>query len=461
MRFLRDRFLISVVIITATVISGMFIFHRQVNKGIQSDIASENALLVIQVPAPSQEPAPAATAGKININTASVKELDTLPYIGYRRAQAIIAGRPYASIEEITKVPRIGPKIYQKLKDFIIVSGAAPLAPSQEPVPVEEPAVEEKPVEVKVEEVAPPAKSPALVMKKIDTDGDGIPDTFVIKGEPGAPPTTLAKRAAKRKKTAEGKVVPRIGNLRVTFIDVGQGDGCLIQTPGGKNIIIDGGRPGQGQKVVSLLRGKGIRRIDCVVATHPDMDHIGGLIAVLNSFEIGVVLDIGHPHTTRTYEDFLETIEEKNISYRIMKRGDALDWGEEVSVQVLNPPKELHGSKNEDSIVLRLVYGKISFLFTGDIGRPAEEDLVTTYHKNLRTTILKCPHHGSRYSSTSPFLEEVRPEVVIISVGRNSYGHPTEEAMDRYREIGTKIYRTDIDGNITVTSDGRSYQVRR
>ena len=384
MQFLRDRFLISVVIITATVILGMSILHRQVNKGIQSDIASENALLVVQVPAPSQEP-----------------------------------------------------------------------------TPVEAPAVEEKPVEVEVEETAPPAKTPSLVMEKIDTDEDGIPDTFVIKGEPSAAPTTLAKRAVKRKKTAEGKVVPRIGNLRVTFIDVGQGDGCLIQTPGGKNIIIDGGYPGPGRKVVSLLKRKGIKRIDCVVATHPDMDHIGGLIAVLNSFEIGEVLDIGYPHTTRAYEDFLKTIEKKNINYRIMRRGDALDWGEEVSVQVLNPPEELHSDKNNNSIVLRLVYGKISFLFTGDIEKRAEKELVNTYHKNLRTTILKCPHHGSRHSSSSRFLEEVRPEVVIISVGNNSYGHPTEEAMDRYREVGTKIYRTDIDGNITVTSDGRSYQVRR
>jgi beta-lactamase superfamily II metal-dependent hydrolase len=363
----------------------MFIFHRQVNKGIQSDIDSENALLVVQVPAPSQEPGP-----------------------------------------------------------------------------VEALAVEEKPVEVKIEKTAPQAKTPSLVMKKIDTDEDGIPDTFVIKGEPRAAPTALAKRAVKEKKSAEGKIVFQGQNLRVTFIDVGQGDSCLIQTPGGKNIIIDGGYPGQGRKVISLLKRKGIRRIDCVVATHPDMDHIGGLIAVLDKFEIGEVLDIGHPHTTRTYEDFLKTIEEKNINYRIMRREDALDWGEKVSVQVLNPPKELHGSKNEDSIVLRLVYGKISFLFTGDIGRQAEEDLVNTYHKNLRTTILKCPHHGSRYSSTFRFLEEVRPEVVVISAGRdNPYGHPKEEVLDRYREVGTKIYRTDIDGNIIVTSDGRSYQVRR
>lgn len=372
MRFLRDRFLISVVVVTATVISVMFIFQRQVNRGIQPDIASKSTPLVVQVPA-------------------------TL----------------------------------------------------QEPVPVEAPISD------------PPDKTPSLVVEKFDTDGDGIPDTFVIKGEPRAAPVSV-KRAAKKKKTAEGKVVPLIGNLRVTFIDVGQGDSCLIQTPGGKNIIIDGGYPDQGRKVVSLLKRKGIRRIDCVVATHPDMDHIGGLIAVLNSFEIGEVLDIGHPHTTPTYETFLRIIVEKNINYRIMRREDALDWGEEVSVQVLNPPKELHGSNNEDSIVLRLVYGKISFLFTGDIGSLAEEDLVNTYHKNLRTTILKCPHHGSHYSSTFPFLEEVRPEVVIIGVGRdNLYGHPTEEALDRYREVGTKIYRTDIDGNITVTSDGKRYQVRK
>ena len=385
MQFLRDRFLISVVIITATVILGMSILHRQVNKGIQSDIASENALLVVQVPAPSQEPAP-----------------------------------------------------------------------------VEAPAVEEKPVEVEVEETAPPAKTPSLVMEKVDTDEDGILDTFVIKGEPGVAPTTLAKRAGQEKKSAEGKIVSQGQNLRVTFIDVGQGDGCLIQTPGGKNIIIDGGYSNQGQKVVSLLRGRGIRKIDCVVATHPDGDHIGGLIALLNKFEIGEVLDIGIPHTTRTYEDFLKTIEKKNINYRIMRRENALDWGEEVSVQVLNPPEELHDGNNNNSIVLRLVYGKVSFLFTGDIEKRAEKELVNTYHKSLRTTILKCPHHGSRHSSSSRFLEEVIPEVVVISAGRdNRYGHPTEEAMDRYREIGTKIYRTDISGNITVTSDGKSYQVRR
>ncbi len=384
MRFLRDRFLILAVVVTATVISGMFILHRRVKREIQPDIALKSAPSAAQVPAPSRGT-----------------------------------------------------------------------------VPVEAPAVEEKPVEVKIEKTASPAKTPSLVMEKIDTDEDGIPDTFVIKGEPPAAPAPV-KRAVEKKKTAEGKVVSQGQNLRVTFIDVGQGDSCLIQTPGGKNILIDGGYPNQGWKIVSLLSGRGIRKIDCVVATHPDMDHIGGLIAVLNRFEIGEVLDIGHPHTTRTYEDFLKTIEKKNISYRIMRRGDVLDWGEEVSVQVLNPPEELHKGKNNNSIVLRLVYGKISFLFTGDIEKRAEKELVNTYHKNLRTTILKCPHHGSRHSSTFRFLEEVRPEVVVISAGRdNPYGHPKEEVLDRYREVGTKIYRTDIDGNITVTSDGRSYQVRR
>ena len=244
--------------------------------------------------------------------------------------------------------------------------------------------------------------------------------------------------------------------LRVTFIDVGEGDSCLIQTPGGKNIIIDGGKTNQGKKILSFLKKKKIRKIDTMVATHPDMDHIGGLLAILDSnIEIENVLDSGHKHTSYAYQDFLlKVAERKDIKYYQPRAGQIFDWGEGLKVQVLSPAHLFHNA-NDSSIVIKLTYGLTSFLFTGDAGYPAEDEMIANFRKGLKSTILKAGHHGAKTSTSSSFLNYVRPRAAIISVGPNSYGHPVPKVLNRLKEIGAKVYRTDKRGSITITTDGK------
>ena len=198
-----------------------------------------------------------------------------------------------------------------------------------------------------------------------------------------------------------------------------------------------------------------------MVATHPDMDHIGGLLAVLDSnIRIGEVLDCGKAHTTATYRNFLNKIEQrKSTKYSQPRAGQTLNWGEEIKVRVLNPP-HLRWNSNDCSIVIKLTYGKVSFLFTGDAAEEAEKEMVSRYSTRLKSTILKAGHHGSRSSSSYRFLQSVRPKIAIISVGKNPYGHPTKEVLDRLTRLGIKVYRTDLKGNIIITTDGEDYRVR-
>ncbi len=258
--------------------------------------------------------------------------------------------------------------------------------------------------------------------------------------------------------------------LRVTFIDVGEGDSCLIQTPGGKNILIDGGRGYKGKDVLPFLKKKGIRRIDTLVATHPDMDHIGGFLAVLDSdIKIDKVLDSGHRGTSYTYQDFLlKVAERKNVKYYQPRAHQVLDWGEGLKVQVLSPA-HLFRNANDSSIVIKLTYGRTSFLFTGDAGYPAEDEMIANFGGGLKSTILKAGHHGSKTSSSSSFLNYVRPRIAIISVGHNSYGHPDPGVLNRLKEIGAKIYGTGkvpehpeltSYGNITIATDGKKCWIK-
>ncbi len=292
------------------------------------------------------------------------------------------------------------------------------------------------------------AQANKKVFRKIDTDGDGILDTYYVYEEGAAPP--IPEEAPLKG-----------GVLKVTFIDVGEGDSCLIQTPGGKNILIDGGKGFRGKEVLPFLKRKGIRRIDTMVATHPDMDHIGGLLAVLDSnIRIGEVLDCGKAHTTATYKNFLNKIEQRKATkYSQPRAGQTLNWGEEIKVRVLSPP-HLRWDSNDCSIVIKLTYGKVSFLFTGDAAEKAEKEMVSRYSTRLKSTILKAGHHGSKSSSSDDFLRAVRPKIAIISVGKNPYGHPTKEVLDRLTRLGIKIYRTDLKGNIIITTNGEDYQVR-
>ncbi len=247
-------------------------------------------------------------------------------------------------------------------------------------------------------------------------------------------------------------------NLTVHFIDVGQGDSELLQFAG-KNVLIDAGDQDSGPRVTSYLRSHGVTSLDLVVATHPHSDHIGGLLTVLNDFPVGQVLDSGQVHTTQTYENFLTLVDQKNIPFAVAEQGQTIDLDPSLKIEVLSPqatpfPSDL----NQNSVVLKVTYNKISFLLAGDAGFEAEDSMAAGY--DLKSTVLKVGHHGSSSSTGTSFLSEVRPEVAVIEVGAgNAYGHPTSKTLSALQNTGSKVYRTDLDGNIVVTTDGQSYSV--
>lgn len=247
-------------------------------------------------------------------------------------------------------------------------------------------------------------------------------------------------------------------NLTVHFIDVGQGDSILLES-GDNDMLIDAGERDKSDDVAKYLKGEGITSLDYVVATHPHADHIGGLSDILETFSIGQFLDSGYPHTSATYEHMLETIDSKNIPFKTVKRGDKIDFAPGISVEVLNPGSSYFTDDlNQNSIVLKVIDGNISFLLTGDAGIEAENAIMQEGY-NVDTDILKVGHHGSSTSSGEAFISAVSPSVSVIEVGAdNDFGHPHGEILQMLQKAST-VYRTDQDGTVTVTTDGSSYTV--
>jgi competence protein ComEC len=249
--------------------------------------------------------------------------------------------------------------------------------------------------------------------------------------------------------------------LAVYFLEVGHGDATVITTPGGKCVLIDaaGGRKG-GTAVLSFMAKKGIKRIDTIVMSHADGDHIGGMPAVLESpLDVGEFIDPGYPHTTGLYARVLKIVRgHAGTRYRTAKAGDMLDWGKELTVRVVSPSASPR-STNDSSLVVQLHYGKVAFLFTGDAGSAAEKRMATRSGKGLRSQILKVAHHGSKSSSSGPFLRAVTPEIAIVSTDSTSPDGPYVETIDRLHAAGAKVYQTGRYGMITVESDGMGYRV--
>jgi len=248
-------------------------------------------------------------------------------------------------------------------------------------------------------------------------------------------------------------------NLTAHFIDVGQGDSELIQFAG-KNILIDGGEQEMGGRVESYLRDHGVTSLDLMIATHPHDDHIGGLITILKDFPINQVLDSGQAHTTQTFSTYLNLIDQKNIPFETAQRGQTIDLDPAIEIEVLSPPSTLfQDDLNQNSIVLKITYNKVSFLLMGDAGIEAEESLLSSGY-DLNSDILKVGHHGSSSASSPAFLRMVTPTSSIVEVGENNdYGHPTAKTLSALQNIGSEIYRTDANGDITITTDGESYTV--
>jgi competence protein ComEC len=224
-------------------------------------------------------------------------------------------------------------------------------------------------------------------------------------------------------------------------------------------MLVDGGRRDAGPKLSSYLKGQGITSIDVLVSTHPHADHIGGLLTILKEFPVKRVVDGGIAHPSQTYESYLTLIDQLDIPYVVGEAGQAIDLGPGVKVEVLAPPASRNkGGVNENSIVLKVTYGRVSFLLMGDAGIPEEEQLMSSGY-DLKSDVYKVPHHGSPHSASAYFILKVRPEVSVIEVGQNNYGHPAPKALAILNDTGSVIYRTDLNGNIVVTSDGNSFTV--
>ncbi|MDI6875772.1 MAG: ComEC/Rec2 family competence protein [Methanomicrobiales archaeon] len=247
------------------------------------------------------------------------------------------------------------------------------------------------------------------------------------------------------------------GNLTVHVLDVGQGDAILLRSPAGRTMLVDAGSIGSAPEVLAYLNAYGFKSLDVAVATHPDADHIGGMVPVLEAVPVRQFVDAGYPHTTGTYENMLATIDRLDIPYRTPTRGDTLAWDPAVRVAVLNPPETFHDGTNENSVVLRVSYGAVDVLLMGDAESAVEREIAD---EAIDSEILKVAHHGSASSTSEAFLGRVTPEVSIISVGSgNPFGHPAAETIRRLEQTGSAIYRTDQDGTISVISDGRTYRI--
>ncbi len=245
--------------------------------------------------------------------------------------------------------------------------------------------------------------------------------------------------------------------MMVHFIDVGQGDSIFIKAPGGKTMLIDGGAKSAGDTVVAYLKSLHVSKLDYVVATHPDADHIGGLIDVVENFKIGEFIDSGKTHTSATYEQLMTALVNYQVPYSVAKIGDVIALDGKLKTQVLSV-NAAAADNNDASIVLKVTYNKVSFLLTGDAGSEIEKLFAAKY--DVKSTILKAGHHGSSTSSSSEFLQKVQPAAVILSYGKdNDYGHPHKEVLVNIKQIGAKAYSTAEEGTIIVQTDGNIHSV--
>jgi len=256
--------------------------------------------------------------------------------------------------------------------------------------------------------------------------------------------------------------------LRITSIDVGQSESTLIQLPHGATMLIDGGGFYEssfdtGERIVApLLWKKKISTIDYLVLSHPHPDHLNGLLSIAKIFKVKEFWTTGYEVSTAPLKELEQIIEEKGIKKLTLHRESPNRKINGVLLEFLHPPKtslydiksNYHTSINNHSLTLRLTYQSISMLFTGDISREAERELITTA-PDLKSTILKVPHHGSATSSSLPFLKQVQPQIAIFSLGfQNIFNFPSKKVFERYQDMGSQILRTDQDGAITIETDG-------
>ncbi len=249
--------------------------------------------------------------------------------------------------------------------------------------------------------------------------------------------------------------------LQIWFFDIGQGDATFIQTPEGKQILVDGGPDDRVLQKLGSVMWPWDRTLDAIVVTHPDADHITGLVNVLEQYEVREIIETGARGTTPVIRALDEVIEQEQAVHRIVKMGEVILF-DGLTLHVVWPlqtyENEQPDDRNNTSIVLLAEYGQTSVLLTGDAEVESEVGMQSFLQD---VDVLKAGHHGSSSSSTSAFLKQIQPEVTIISAGvDNRYGHPHPVVLDRLSQIGSKIFRTDLDGDILLTSSGEEPTIK-
>lgn len=245
-------------------------------------------------------------------------------------------------------------------------------------------------------------------------------------------------------------------NLRFHFIDVGQGDSSLIITPKGNTILIDAGDEAHAKKVVSYIREQGIEKLDLVIATHPDADHIGGMDKVIKNFDIDVFAMPDVSAKTNQYKQIQRELKAKKMRATRLYQGDEVQIDDDIDFEILSPVKgKKYDDTNEYSIVAKIVYKDTSFILMGDATIENEVDIINNV-PDIDIDVLKLGHHGSSTSSSDYFITKTSPNIAIISCGKNNkYGHPHQEVMRVLKKHGVTPYRTDEMGDIVITSDGK------
>ena len=260
------------------------------------------------------------------------------------------------------------------------------------------------------------------------------------------------------------------GKVTVKMLNVGQGDAILIETPE-QTVLVDTSDVDERDKLAKELKKANVKNIDKVILTHPHADHIGGMDVLFDGgYKIGMIYDNGMPSTSKLFTGYLKKAKAQGVKRQGLKAGDVLDLGGGVRFEVLSPSADLvkkgqgKGYKhdpNNESVVGRLVFGDFTMLFTGDAEKETEAAILQAHRDGVKSLVLKAPHHGSHTSSSKAYLDAVQPEVCLISCGAgNDYGHPHKETLAAYKKIKAKIFETDKNGTITITTDGKTYDVK-
>lgn len=251
-----------------------------------------------------------------------------------------------------------------------------------------------------------------------------------------------------------------ISTLTFAMLNVGQGDGLFIKSPTGTEILIDAGPARSILPSLRRITSPFDRKIDALIITNPDEDHIGGMMDILKSYKVNAVFESGTLTDSVTYWNLREEMRKQNIPDYLIKKGARLDMGGGAVIDILFPDRDVSAwATNDGSVVSRLLYRDTSVMLTGDISSKVEKIILSENNPAvLRSTILKVGHHGSRTSTSRSFIETVLPLYALISDGKdNRYGHPHQETLDTLNSFGIKIFRTDLLGNIVMVSDGQQF----